>query len=65
VTQFIEDMAYVGASVELHGQQVFVEREGTISPDNITLKAEVKHATIDKWFIDDVEDTIHLNASKD
>ena len=53
------------ASVELIGEQVFVDDGTSITPDSITLKEDVKNgAEISKWYIDDVENTQYVSSDK-
>lgn len=52
-------------SIELSGQQVFTETNNIITPDSITIVADVKNgAAISKWYIDGVENTTYVSQDK-
>lgn len=52
-------------SIELSGQQVFTETNDIITPDSITIVADVKNgAAISKWYIDGVENTTYVSQDK-
>ena len=51
--------------VQLVGDQVFVDSNGVITPDEVVLMAVVKNDTpIGKWYIDDVENTTFVSSDK-
>ena len=52
-------------SIELSGQQVFTETNDIITPDSITIVADVKNgAAISKWYIGGVENTTYVSQDK-
>lgn len=53
------------ATVELIGEQVFIDNGSSISPESITIKAETRNgAEISKWYIDDVENSSYVSSDK-
>lgn len=66
VNNSIASLSGLVASVELIGEQVFVDDgKGSISPNTITIKANVKNgASVSKWYIDDVENTSYVSKDK-
>ena len=52
-------------SVELTGDQVFIEDENGISPASLTITATTKNGLeIGKWYIDGVENTSYVSSDK-
>lgn len=50
-------------TIELTGEQVFVDSDGTITPSSITISAFVKNNTvIDKWLVNGIENTSYVSA---
>ena len=66
VNNSIASLSGLVASVELIGEQVFVDDgKGSISPNTITIKANVKNgASVNKWYINDVENTSYVSKDK-
>lgn len=61
----ISDLSDYIQSVELIGDQVFVEEDGVISPSSITITADIKNGlVIGKWYIDGVENTSYVASDK-
>lgn len=53
------------ATVELIGEQVFIDNGSSISPESITIKAETRNgAEISKWYIDDIENSSYVSSDK-
>lgn len=53
------------ATVELIGEQVFIDNGSSISPESIIIKAETRNgAEISKWYIDDVENSSYVSSDK-
>lgn len=66
INDSIASLSGLVASVELNGDQVFVDDgSGNITPDTITINADVKNgAKISKWYIDGVENTSYVSNNK-
>lgn len=65
INNSIASLSGLVASVELIGEQVFVDDGTTISPNFITITADVKNgAEINKWYIDGVENTQYVSNDK-
>lgn len=66
VNNSIASLSGLVASVELIGEQVFVDNgKGSISPNTITIKANVKNgASVSKWYINSVENTSYVSKDK-
>lgn len=57
----IQTLTNLVTGIELSGQQIFVESGNVITPATITITATLRgNAVINKWYIDDVEDTAHV-----
>lgn len=53
------------ASIDLTGEIIFVESNNLITPNMITIHARCKGtATVDKWFINDIENTEFVSQDK-
>lgn len=66
VNNSIASLSGLVASVELIGEQVFVDDgKGSISPNTITIKANVKNgASVNKWYINNMENTSYVSKDK-
>ena len=65
-TTELNNLKNLAKSVALFGQQVFVESQGTITPESVTITAELKNgANISKWYVDNTERTTGLNQDGD
>lgn len=52
-------------TIEIIGEQVFVENKGIITPSSITLRADTKETDITiSWYIDDIENTSYVSEDK-
>lgn len=61
----IDDLKGQMVYVQVVGEQAFIESNGVITPDEITLTAVTKNDTsIGKWYIDDVENTSFVSPDK-
>lgn len=64
-TNKLNELSNMVQSVELVGEQVFIDSDGVISPSSITLNATCTNgATISKWYIDGVENTDYVSSDK-
>lgn len=68
VTETQEDISSLKGQmvyVQLIGDQAFIDSNGVITPDTITLTAVTKNdTTIGKWYINDVENTTFVSNDK-
>lgn len=65
INNSITSLSNLVASVELIGEQVFTDDGTSISPDSITIKADVKNgAEISKWYIDGEENSTYVSSDK-
>jgi hypothetical protein len=60
----IEGLKNLTQRIELIGDQVFVDDGTVITPSVITIIAVAKNTTVNKWFIDDAENTSYVSADK-
>lgn len=61
----LESLSNASDSIELAGEQVFTVTNDVISPSSITISAIChNNAQIDKWFVDDVENTSYVASDK-
>lgn len=64
-TSKLNKLSNMVQSVELVGEQVFIDSDGAISPSSITLNATCTNgAIISKWYIDGVENTDYVISDK-
>lgn len=64
-TSKLNELSNMVQSVELVGEQVFIDSDGVISPSSITINANcINGATISKWYIDNVENTSYVSSDK-
>lgn len=64
-TKQLADLKESVQSVELVGEQVFTETDGVVSPSSITINATcISGAIINKWYIDNAENTSYVSDDK-
>lgn len=61
----LDNLAASNNTLELKGDYIFKETNGQITPDQITIEAKIRgDLTIDKWYVNGVENTIYVAYNK-
>lgn len=65
ISQKTEALSRLVNSIDLYGEQIFTETNGVIAPGFITIFAKCNGDTkVDKWFLDDVENSEYVSQDK-
>lgn len=65
ISQKTEALSRLVNSIDLYGEQIFTETNGVITPGFITIFAKCNGDTkVDKWFLDDVENSEYVSQDK-
>lgn len=64
-TNKVDDLSSMVNSISIIGEQAFIESSGAVTPSSITLTVvEKNHAIVDKWYINDTENTSFVSSDK-
>lgn len=65
IQEDVANLKNIADIIKLNGEQIFIEKNGEITPSSITIKATAKNnAKVSTWFIDDVVNTTYVSSDE-
>lgn len=61
----VEGLLEMVDTIELYGEQIFIDNNGTITPESITINvSEKNNAVVSKWYINGIENSEYVSIDK-